>query len=192
MPSVCIICHQERAGHAVADTTVIRAIRSVKATFGWATNNRLVVCSECLPLHAQRRKAYERKQALYALFGLGLVGMAVGLPLLTGAGFNPISILFMILLAALVAALALLDYLPPTAISQEVSTGLIPHPPPIPTVTNRETGGVNNEQAHPATAHSSAHSDAARPSSSSKSARAKAKPPSTRKSSASKSKRGRR
>ncbi len=133
MASVCIICHQEKSGEAVADTTVIRAIRAIKRKLNLATNNTLVVCPACRPAHAARRKSYEHKWMMHLLLGLGLVVLAIALPLLTGAGFNLLSILFVLLLAGLVAALALLDYMPPLARSPADLAPIesVPSPPAL-------------------------------------------------------------
>ena len=48
MAEVCIMCHAERTGEPIADTSVIRAIRSVKERLKMASNNTLVVCPDCI------------------------------------------------------------------------------------------------------------------------------------------------
>ncbi|MDE1798024.1 MAG: hypothetical protein KGH63_01300, partial [Candidatus Micrarchaeota archaeon] len=134
MASVCIICHQEKSGAAVADTTVIRTIRAVKEKLRMAANNTLVVCADCRETHAERRKRYESKWITHLLIGLALIVLAIGLPLVTGAGFNIFNTLFIVLLAGLVAALALLDYMPPLARTpgEVAPVTSVPSPPAVP------------------------------------------------------------
>ena len=57
MAEVCIICHAEKSGERVADTSVIRAIRTVKERLNMATRNTLVVCPG---LHRGAREAAEK------------------------------------------------------------------------------------------------------------------------------------
>lgn len=119
MVEVCIMCHNERSGEQVADTVVIRAIRRVKERLNMATNNSLVVCSDCLEAHARRLKSYERKMLLHAALAVILVILVIFVPLLAGA-FNPGSILVGLLMGGLIIALPLMDYVPPLASGRDV------------------------------------------------------------------------
>lgn len=125
MVEVCIMCHNElsaeraAASERVADTAVIRAIRRVKTRLKMATNNTLVVCSDCLETHAKRLKSYERKMMIHAALAVILVILIILVPLLAGA-FNPGSILVGILMGGLILALPLMDYVPPLASGRDV------------------------------------------------------------------------
>ena len=114
MAEVCIICHNERAGERVADTSVIRTIRTVKERLHMATNNTLVVCPECLTAHAKKLKSYERKMLMHAVFAGFIILLIILVPLLAGS-FNPGAILVGFIMGALLIALPLLDYVPPLA-----------------------------------------------------------------------------
>ncbi len=49
---VCISCQADVEGKPAApvkDDRIIRGIRTIKQKFGWAQNNQLFVCQNCLP-----------------------------------------------------------------------------------------------------------------------------------------------
>lgn len=125
MVEVCIMCHNElsaeraAASERVADTAVIRAIRRIKTRLKMATNNTLVVCSDCLETHAKRLKSYERKLMIHAALAVILIILIILIPLLAGV-FNPGSILVGILMGGLIIALPLMDYVPPLASGRDV------------------------------------------------------------------------
>jgi hypothetical protein len=113
MARVCWICEKEvPEGTPIKNDVVIRFIREMKRKMGILKGNELVVCHTHLAAYAEKRKRFERNLVLYAT---AAVLIAIGLPvfpLLAGAEFNPMVIVFALLLAAAVFALSLLNYVP--------------------------------------------------------------------------------
>lgn len=113
MARVCWLCEREVSdGTPLKKDVVIRFIREMKRKAGILKGNELVVCSEDLAKYAEKRKKFERNLVLYAT---AAVLIAVGLPLLPlllGAPFQPTTICFSFLLAAMVLALSILNYVP--------------------------------------------------------------------------------
>lgn len=70
---VCIVCHRQMDGYAVRDDHIIRAIRAVKKMMGASTNNRLVVCRDCVETHKAKRASFEKKLMLYGGAGALIV-----------------------------------------------------------------------------------------------------------------------
>jgi hypothetical protein len=103
---VCIICQRERDGYAVREDFIIRGIRAVKRALRAATNNRLVVCKDCVDAHRAKRASFERKLMLYGGFGILLV-IVFTLLSQTLQGFAA-----SLMLGIFVAALALFSYHP--------------------------------------------------------------------------------
>ncbi len=117
----CIMCHEFKSGEPVEDTTVLRTLRKLKADFppvtliwGKPSGNTLVVCSTCTEKHAKKRKAYEGKVLMHAIIAAALLLFIVLLPFLAMT-FQWTSLLVGLLLAGLLMALPLLDYVPPLA-----------------------------------------------------------------------------
>lgn len=113
MARVCWICEKEvPEGTPIKNDIMIRFIREMKRKMGILKGNELVVCPTHLAAYSEKRKKFERNLVLYAT---AAVLIAIGLPifpLLAGAEFNPVVIVFAILLAAAVFALSLLNYVP--------------------------------------------------------------------------------
>ena len=113
MARVCWICEKEVVeGTPLKNDVVIRFIREWKRKLGILKGNELVVCSEHLAKYAEKRKKFERNLVLYAT---AAVLIAIGLPLLPlllGAPFQLTTICFSFLLAAMVLALSILNYVP--------------------------------------------------------------------------------
>lgn len=113
MARVCWLCEKEvPEGTPLRNDVVIRFIREWKRKFGILKGNELVVCPEHLAKYAEKRKKFERNLVLYAT---AAVLIAVGLPLLPlllGAQFQFTTVCFSLLLAAMVLALSILNYVP--------------------------------------------------------------------------------
>lgn len=111
----CIICGNDSDGALVADTHVIRAIRALKKKFGVAQNNTLVVCKNCEPVHAQKRKKFEGNWAMNAVLIAAIVFFVGILPVFVGAAFSPAALLLSIALGIFIGLLSLVFYVPPIA-----------------------------------------------------------------------------
>jgi hypothetical protein len=106
MPTVCIICEKEKHGERISDDIVISTIRAVKAKFGWAKNNTLVVCSDCMQEHKKKRATFERRIVWYG--GLGVIFAA----LLMLVSFSLPAIFGGLIIVAILVFTALLSYHP--------------------------------------------------------------------------------
>ncbi|MFH1306202.1 MAG: hypothetical protein ABIH83_00910 [Candidatus Micrarchaeota archaeon] len=137
MADVCIICSKEKFGIHVADTKVVRFIRKIKRKFKIATNNKLLVCAECMEEYTKRRKSFERKIILHALGGLLLLLISVFLPIMSGRPIEFVSIFMVLLLAIFLVALALLNYIPSLSTSSQPTAPKpsMPSPPSQPSKT---------------------------------------------------------
>jgi hypothetical protein len=113
MARVCWLGEDEvKEGTPLKNDVVIRFIREWKRKLGILKGNELVVCPKHLALYAEKRKKFERNLVLYATAAVLIaVGLPV-LPLLLGAPFQLTTICFSLLLAAMVLALSILNYVP--------------------------------------------------------------------------------
>jgi len=113
MARVCWLCEKEVAkGTPLKDDQVLSTIREGKKKLGILKGNELVVCDEHLEAYRGKRKSFEKKLVLYATFA---VIVAIGfplLPLLLGGGFQLEMICFSFILAVMILALSILNYVP--------------------------------------------------------------------------------
>jgi len=113
MARVCWLCEKEVSGGTpLRNDVVIRFIREWKRKFGILKGNELVVCPEHLAKYAEKRKKFERNLVLYATAAVLIAVGLPALPLLLGAPFQATTICFSFLLAAMVLALSILNYVP--------------------------------------------------------------------------------
>lgn len=124
----CIICGNSSDGALVEDTRTIQTIRAIKMRLNMAQNNTLVVCPSCTETHAKKRKNFEGKLTFNIAIGVGIILLLVVLPPLLGGTFNISSLLFAPLLAILIIALPMLDYVPPLAKGEAGASGKIATP----------------------------------------------------------------
>jgi uncharacterized membrane protein YeaQ/YmgE (transglycosylase-associated protein family) len=115
MARMCIVSRKEvpaGEGTPIREDAIIRTIRVVKGKLGILQNNELVVSDEALEEYTKKREKFEKMAVIHATVGAILVVAFIFGPLLLGAPFNPMGVLFSIILGLLVAALALLSYVP--------------------------------------------------------------------------------
>ena len=109
--SYCIICGEEKNGLPIQNDMVLDAIRWFKQNVTKnEKGNRLVVCKECYPKYADRRKKFETRQATY--LAIGIIFAALGLLF----AFSLATLSVAILLIAFLYLLALLNYVPKVAL----------------------------------------------------------------------------
>jgi len=109
---VCIVCHKARTGERVYDDVFISTMRSLKRTLGLSTNNILVVCKDCVPVHRKRRSTFEKKVLQYGAFGLVLGAILLFISRsLQGLLMALLMVLFM-------AILAMITYHPASKVSK--------------------------------------------------------------------------
>lgn len=112
---MCIVSRKEvpaGSGTPIREDAIIRTIRGVKAKLGILQNNELVVSEEALEEYTKKREKFEKMAVIHATVAAILVVAFIFGPLLLGAPFNPMGIVFAIVLGLLIAALALLSYVP--------------------------------------------------------------------------------
>ncbi len=115
MARMCIVSRKEvpaGEGTPIREDAIIRTIRVIKGKLGILQNNELVVSNEALEEYTKKREKFEKMAVIHATVGAILVVAFIFGPLLLGAPFNPMGVLFSIILGLLVAALALLSYVP--------------------------------------------------------------------------------
>ncbi len=115
MARICIVSRKEvplGSGTPVKQDAIIGTIRKIKARLGILQNNELVVSDECLEQYQKKRSKFEKMAVVYTTIAAVLVLLLVFAPLLFGATFNLMSIFFAIILGIMIAALALLGYVP--------------------------------------------------------------------------------
>ena len=115
MARVCIVSRKEvpaGSGTPIKQDAIIGTIRKIKSRLGILQNNELVVSDECLEEYQKKRSKFEKMAVVYTTIAAVLVLLLVFAPLLFGAPFNPMSIFFAVVLGIMVAALALLGYVP--------------------------------------------------------------------------------
>ncbi len=154
----CIMCGNEADGGLVANTQAIRAIRAIKQKLNMAQNNTLVVCPNCIEIHAKKRKNFENKWAKHAIAAAGIVVFFVFVPPVSGAPFNLASLVLAPMLAGVILLLSVTDYVPPLASaastqgqatpSQAAQPPAYPMPPPA-------SGAISGKEPPRAAKHSS-------------------------------------
>jgi hypothetical protein len=108
MAKACIICIKEvGSGLAVADDSVISAIRAVKQRLNVAKNNQLVVCPACIEAYKKKRASYERQIALYMVIAAAIFVLLAILPILS-SGFSIVAALYGLLFALAVMVIPIL------------------------------------------------------------------------------------
>ncbi len=115
MARVCIVSREEvppGTGTPIKQDAIIGTIRKIKAKLGILQNNELVVSDEHLEEYKKKRAKFEKMAVIYTTVAAVLVLLLVFAPLIFGAPFNLMSILFALILGIMVAALALLGYVP--------------------------------------------------------------------------------
>jgi len=125
MARICIVSRKEvppGTGTPIRQDAIIGTIRKIKSRLGILQNNELVVSDECLEEYQKKRSKFEKMAVVYTTIAAVLVLLLVFAPLLFGAPFNLMSIFFAIVLGVMVAALALLGYVP------GIDTGKEPKP----------------------------------------------------------------
>lgn len=108
MPTVCIVCQQQKDGTPVKDDVILSSIRRIKQSLNIAKNNTLVVCAECLEEHKKRRQNFEKSMIQFG--GLGLLILVILLLLLQNIQAFLIGIVF----AAFTFSLSIIKYHPST------------------------------------------------------------------------------
>ena len=84
---ICIICHQvvsQGKAARVKDDAVIQGIRGLKRLLRIAQNNELYVCEKDLPVHAEKRKKFEKELLIIGGVAIAVLFLLIGLPLLSG------------------------------------------------------------------------------------------------------------
>ena len=115
MARICIVSRKEvpaGKGTPIRQDAVLRGIRKIKARLGILQNNELVVSDECLEKYKKKRSKFEKMAVIHTTIAAVLVLILVFGPLLLGAPFNIVSIFFALVLGVMIAALALLSYVP--------------------------------------------------------------------------------
>jgi uncharacterized membrane protein (DUF485 family) len=111
--TACIICKKEGIkGTKVKDDGILQAIRKVKSSLGIIRGFTLVVCADDLEEYRKKRQKFEKMAVIHSTVAAILVVLFIFGPLLLGAPFNPMGVFFSIVLGLMIAALALLSYVP--------------------------------------------------------------------------------
>lgn len=115
MARICIVSKQEvppGSGTPIREDAIIRAIRKIKERLGILQNNELVVSDEHLEEYKKKRSKFEKMAVIHVTVAAILIALLTFGPLLFGAPFNVMSILFALILGIMIAGLALLSYVP--------------------------------------------------------------------------------
>lgn len=131
MARMCIVSREEvppGTGTPIREDAIIRGIRKVKAKLGILQNNELVVSDDCLEEYRKKRSKFEKMAVIHVTVAAVLVLVLTFGPLLLGAPFNIAGIFFAIVLGIMIAALALLSYVPALEGDEELG-GPMPRTP---------------------------------------------------------------
>ncbi len=114
MARICIICEKEPQGKAyrVSDDAIIKLIRGVKQKLGIARNNELYVDEACLPAYREKRRKFEKNLVFYVAVAAIIFLLINGFQLAYGR-FSIITFIASVVVGALVASLAVLNYATP-------------------------------------------------------------------------------
>lgn len=111
--TACIVCKKEGIkGTPVRQDVILETIKKVKTRLGILRGFKLVVCPEDLEIYRKKRAKFEKMAVLHTTVAAILIILLVFGPILLGAPFNLMSIFFALVLGVMVAALALLSYVP--------------------------------------------------------------------------------
>ena len=115
MVKACVLCHKEgvQGGYPVEEDAVIKGIRAVKQKLGIAKNNVLVVEEGCLEAAKEKRKKFERDIAIHMVLAAAVL-LIFAFVFLT-SGFPFLTLLFGLLLAGMIMALAVFSHFPKIA-----------------------------------------------------------------------------
>lgn len=114
MAKVCVVCQKEKAGRPVREDIILKSIRRAKEFAKISTGNELVVCPDDYEEAKKRRQRFEKSLLTFggigAVLGIILVLIAIfqGRDILSIIG----SLIFVVLLVAIMAALSLYQYFP--------------------------------------------------------------------------------
>ncbi len=115
MARICIVSRKEVPtghGNPIKQDAIIRTIRNIKRKMGILQNNELVVSDECLEQYKKKRSKFEKMAVIHTTVAAIVILILVFAPLLLGAPFNIMTIFFAFILGIMIAALALLSYVP--------------------------------------------------------------------------------
>lgn len=110
--SVCILCEKERSGKPIKEDFVIKTIRGIKQKLRIATNNKLVVCSECEEAYRKKKEEFEKTLVLHATIAALIVIVFLALPFVVGRPFSFTSLFAGILLGIFIVGLTITRYIP--------------------------------------------------------------------------------
>jgi p-aminobenzoyl-glutamate transporter AbgT len=115
MARMCIVSRKEvgpKEGTPIRDDAIISTIRKIKKRLGILQNNELVVSEEKLEEYKKKRSKFEKMAVIHVTVAAILVLLLALGPIMLGMPFDVVRIFFALLLGAMVAALALLSYIP--------------------------------------------------------------------------------
>ncbi len=111
--TACIVCKKEGIkGTPVRKDVILDTIKKIKTRLGIVRGFKLVVCPEDIEIYKKKRATFEKMAVLHTTVAAILIVLLVFGPILLGAPFNLMSIFFAFVLGVMVAALALLSYVP--------------------------------------------------------------------------------
>jgi len=111
--TACIVCKKEGIkGTPVKQDVILDTIKKVKTRLGIVRGFKLVVCPDDIEVYRKKRSKFEKMAVLHTTVAAILIILLVFGPILLGAPFNLMSIFFAFVLGVMVAALALLSYVP--------------------------------------------------------------------------------
>jgi len=111
--TACIVCKKEGIkGTPVRKDVILDTIKKVKTRLGIVRGFKLIVCPDDIEVYRKKRAKFEKMAVLHTTVAAILIVLLVFGPILLGAPFNLMSIFFAFVLGVMVAALALLSYVP--------------------------------------------------------------------------------
>jgi hypothetical protein len=126
---VCITCQKSVEGKKavrIREDRIIRTIRSIKQALHIAQMNELYVCEGDIKAQLERRRAFEKNLLLASILA-GIVFLLIVASLLLSGNFDPVVLLYAVVIAAFVISLPLFGYAPALE-----STVAAPVGPPFP------------------------------------------------------------
>ena len=111
--TACIVCQKEGIpGNLVRDDVILRTIRNVKTRLGIRRGFTLVVCDADLETYKKKRQKFEKMAVLHATAAVIVVAILFLAPIILGAPFSIVNLFFALVLGIMIAALAILSYVP--------------------------------------------------------------------------------